>query len=259
MPAQVIGGRTAANFAMTKTFSRLFARAVFPALLLMASSAQAETRTLTDTQGRKIEADVIAVEGDQVRICRADGQTFNLPMDRLVEADQKALRAWAKPQPLPPGSFEVQMSRVCFARETVETDVKLTDGSTVKNGRVTTEEKWGFNLVVSNRTSAPLSKLRAEYILFATQDDVHRDKTEGFRRAKHRSAIEEIPAYGRLDFRTEAVSAFKMKYKGNIRSAATGDNKSRESLHGVWIKIYRGDELIYEAASPDRLMREEKW
>jgi hypothetical protein len=174
------------------------------------------------------------------------------------------LHAWAKaeaakPQALPPGAFEVQMSRACFARETVETDVKLTDGSTVKNGRVTTEEKWGFSLMLNNRTSAPLAKLRAEYILFATQDDVHKDKTEGFRRAKHRSAIEDIPAYGRFDFRTESVSAFKMKYKGNIRSAATGDNKSRESLHGVWIKIYRGDELIYEAASPDRLMREEKW
>ncbi len=249
---------------MKKTLSRFFARAVCPAFLLMASVVQAEMRTLTDTQGRTIQADVIAVEGDQVKIRRADGQTFNLPMDRLVESDQKALRQWAKeeaakPQPLPPGAFQVQMSRGKFASETVLTDVRLTNGSTVKNGRETTEEKWGFSFMLNNRSSVQLDTLRAEYILFATKDDVHKDKMEGFRRAKHRTKIETVPAYGRLDFRTETVSVFKMKYRGNIVSAATGDSRSRETLHGIWIKIYRGDELIYEATSPESLMRSEKW
>lgn len=250
---------------MMKASLSFAARAVLPVFLgLAALTAQAEMRTLTDTQGRTIEADVIAVEGDVVKIRRADGQMFDLPIDRLAEADQRALREWAKaeaakPKPLPPGSFVVQMSRARFASETVETDVKLVDGRTVKNGRVTTEEKWGFSFILNNRTSGDLNTLRAEYILFATQDNVHKDKVEGFRRAKHRTDIATVPAYGRLDFRTETVSAFKMKYKGNIVSAATGDNRSRETLHGVWIKIFRGDELIYEAASPEQLMRAERW
>jgi hypothetical protein len=241
------------------------ARAALPVFLGLAGpTAYAEMRTLTDTQGRTIQADVMAVEGDQVKIRRADGQTFNLPMERLVEADQKALRAWAKaeaakPQPLPPGAFVVQMSRGKFASETVLTDVNLVGGGTVKNGRETTEEKWGFSLMLNNRTSGGLDTLRAEYILFATQDDVHKDKVEGFRRARHRTKIDPVPAFGRLDFRTETVSVFKMKYRGNIVSASTGDNRSRETLHGIWIKIYRGDELIYEAASPESLMRTEKW
>jgi hypothetical protein len=238
--------------------------AVSVLLGLVSLAAHAETRTLTDTQGRKIEADVIAVEGDQVKIRRADGQMFNLPMERLVDADQKALRAWAKaeaakPQPLPPGAFQVQMSRACFTRETVLSDARLTNGTTVKNGIETTEEKWGFSFILNNRSSVGLETLRAEYILFATQDDVHKDKVDGFRRARHRANIEMIPAYGRVDFRTETVSVFKMKYRGNIVSAATGNNRSRETLHGIWIKIYRGDELIYEAASPENLMRTEKW
>lgn len=249
---------------MLKTLSRLLVRVVFPALLLATTSAHAEMRTLTDTEGRTIQADVIAVEGDQVKIRRADGQTFNLPMDRLAEADQKALREWAKaeaakPRPLPPGAFQVQMSRARFSSETVLSDVSLTDGRTVKNGQETTEEKWGFSFMLNNRSAVDLDTLRAEYILFATQDNVHRDKIEGFRRAKYRTKIETIPAYGRLDFRTETVSVFKMKYRGNIVSAATGSSRSRETLHGVWMKIYRGDELIYEATSPEGLIRAEKW
>lgn len=248
-----------------KIMTRFFPRRKRLAALLFVSVAHAETRTLTDTQGRTIQADVIGVEGDQVRIRRADGQVFDLPLDRLAEADRKALVAWekeraSKPRPLPPGSFDVQMSRGKFASETVETDVKLTSGAVVKNGRITTEEKWGFSFMLNNRSSAPLAGLRAEYILFATKDDVHKaGKNEGLRRARHRAKIDDIPAFGRVDFRTETVSAFKMKYRGNIVSAATGDSKSRESLYGVWIKIFRGDELIYEAASPERLMQEEQW
>ena len=225
----------------------------------------AETRTLTDTEGRSIRADVIAVEGEQVRIRRDDGQVFNLPMERLSETSRRELRAWAqeqasKPQPLPPGAFEVQMSRVRFSAETRESDVKLTTGETIKNGRVTTEEKWGYSFMLTNRSNAPLTGLRAEYLLFATKDDVHKEgKKEGLRSARHRARLDDMPAQGRLDFRTESVSAFKMRYKGNIVSAKTGDSSSRETLHGIWIKIYRGEELIHEAASPERLMREEKW
>lgn len=246
-------------------FARLLARSSPPAFLFAASLAQAEMRTLTDTQGRTIEADVIAVNDTQAKIRRADGQVFDLPLDRLAEADRKALTAWAKqqeskPRPLAPGTLEVQMSRGKFSSETVETDVTLTSGATVKNGRVTTEEKWGYSFLLNNRGSAPLTELRAEYILYATVDNVHKEgKKEGLREARHQSKIEDVPAFGRVDFRTETVSVFKMKYKGNIVSAATGDRKSRETLHGIWIRIYLGDELLHEAASPESLKREGGW
>jgi transposase len=247
------------------TFARLF-YIFYPAFFLTAAVSSAEEmKTLTDQEGRSIRAEVIAVEGEQVRIRREDGQVFNLPMARLSEASGKELREWAKeqaakPQPLPPGAFQVQMSRVRFSAESTESDVKLTSGDTVKNGRVTTEEKWGFSFMLTNRTSAPLTGLRAEYLLFATMDDVHKEgKKEGLRRVRHNARLEDLPAQGRMDFRTESVSAFKMRYKGNIVSAKTGESSSRETLHGIWIKMYRGDELIYEAASPEGLMREEKW
>ena len=247
------------------TLAHSILRAALPALTLLASVAHAEMRTLTDTQGRTIQADVMGVDGDNVKIRRADGQIFDLPMDRLVQADQRALRAWAKeqaskPQPLPAGAFQVHMSRARFSTETTESDVRLTDGTTRKNARITTEEKWGFGLILNNRTSAPLENLRAEYILYATMDDVHKDgKKEGLRQARYGVKLDPVPAQGRLDFRTDSVSVSKMRYKGNIVSAATGDNRSRESLHGIWIRIYRGDEIIYEEASPGTLMRTEKW
>ena len=233
--------------------------------LLATSLAQAELRTLTDTQGRTVEADVLAVTESHVKIRRTDGNVFELPLDRLRAEDQQALRLWAqkekaKPHPIPPGAFEVNLSRARFGSETVETDVNLVGGGVVKNGRSTTEEKWGYTVSMYNRTNAALTGLRAEYMLFATMDDVHTEgKKEGLRRTTSRAALPDVPSFGRAEFRTDTVSTFTMKYKGNIRSANTGDRKSRESLAGVWIKIYRGDELIYEASLPDGLRKTERW
>lgn len=56
--------------------------------------AQPELRAWTDVEGRRIEARWIATEGEAVRIRRADGQEFSVPLGRLSEAD----RAYAREQ-----------------------------------------------------------------------------------------------------------------------------------------------------------------
>ncbi|MBL9180108.1 MAG: hypothetical protein JNM65_18745 [Verrucomicrobiaceae bacterium] len=62
------------------------------ALLLLASGAIAQTtpslRTWTSTDGRKIEAAFVALEGDAVKIRMANGSTFAVPLARLSPEDQ---------------------------------------------------------------------------------------------------------------------------------------------------------------------------
>lgn len=51
-----------------------------------------------DSAGRKIEAELVAAEKDQVRIRRADGQVFTLPLTSLSATDQTFVQQWkAKP------------------------------------------------------------------------------------------------------------------------------------------------------------------
>ncbi len=244
--------------------SRIFLR--LGTLLFIAASSislvQAEVQTLTDKQGRSIKADVLSVRGDQVKIKREDGQIFNLSLANLAEDDQKSLKAWGEKEAakgLPPGAIQVEMSRAKFDTSKKDIDVTLTNGDIVKNGRTITEEKWGYAVTISNRTPQPIAKLRAEYLLFATTDDLHVKEKQGLKKKRHASSIETIPELDRTAFRTETISAMKSKYNGNIVSAKSGDTTSRESLHGIWMRIYRDDELIYEAASPETLRTTEKW
>jgi hypothetical protein len=239
-------------------FSFLRALGMIMAFALVVPSSPAESFTLTDKQGRSLKADVLSVNAGQVKIKRDDGQTFDLPLAALSDADQEKLKEWAA-KSLPPGALQVEMSRAKFDTNKTDKDVKLTTGETVKDGMTITEEKWGYAVTVSNRTPQPIGKLRAEYRLFATVDSVHVKEKQGLKKKAFETAIETVPELGKITFRTETISAIKTKYNGNIVSAKTGDTSSRETLVGVWMRIYREDALVYEAAMPDSLRMTEKW
>lgn len=227
-----------------------------------ACAACAASFTLTNRQGVAIKADVLSVEDGKVKIKRDDGQVFELPLATLSDADQKNLKSWAEKEaakPLPAGSVLIELSRGLFSTSKKDTDVNLLGGGVVKNGRTTTEEKWGYSVTLINKTAKPLHNLRAEYRLFATVDNVHVKEDQGLKKKACQSALEPIPELGRVIFRTETISAFKMKYNGNIRSTATGESSSRETLSGIWIRIYRDKDLVLETCFPEKLSATEKW
>lgn len=60
------------------------------------------TRTWTSTDGRKIEASFMAVEGDSVKIRMANGSTFTVPLVRLSAEDQAYAKAQAAAAPAAP-------------------------------------------------------------------------------------------------------------------------------------------------------------
>jgi hypothetical protein len=248
-----------------KTYSGRIALYFCLTLAMSTGTLRAETRTLTDTQGRSIQADVVEVRGDQVKIRREDGQFFNLSLEKLSPGDQAELKEWAaqevnKPKAAAPVTLDVQMSRAKFDTEKTERDITLSTGVLVKKGQTITEEKWGYGIIFTNQGSEPLNDLRAEYLLFATIDNVYVEgKKEGLRRKACLASLDSIAAKDRLDFRTETVSAFKTKYNGNIVSAKTGERSSRETLYGIWLRVYRGEELIYENSLPDGLRKKETW
>jgi hypothetical protein len=45
------------------------------------------TQTLTDTQGRSIEAKVLSIDGDQVKVRRSDGLETSFPIAMLIPED----------------------------------------------------------------------------------------------------------------------------------------------------------------------------
>lgn len=233
--------------------------------LLLALSSQfaaAEPLTLADKQGRSITAEIISIEGDTIKIRRSDGIVFELSLATLDAESQGKLKKWADEEasrPLPPDALRVELSRGVFKSRKENVDVTLTTGRVVKNGATITEEQWGYGVTLTNTTPRPIDNLRAEYRLFATIENVHVKGRQGLRKKAYKSTIETIPKHDRIVFRTETVAAIKTRYNGNIVSARTGESSSRETLYGIWMRIYRGDVLVHEVSMPESLSLNEKW
>jgi len=54
----------------------------------------AEIRTFTDKEGRKLEAELVKVEDDHISVKRKDGMLFDIPFDKLSEADIEFSKTW---------------------------------------------------------------------------------------------------------------------------------------------------------------------
>ncbi|WP_051946779.1 hypothetical protein [Verrucomicrobium sp. BvORR106] len=84
-------------------------------LVLLAPSGYG--RAFKDKSGRIIEAEIVAKQGDQVKIRRADGREFTLAVNLLSPEDQQFVQSWQTP-----GST---------APVTPATDARLKPGATV--------------------------------------------------------------------------------------------------------------------------------
>lgn len=237
-------------------------------LVMISGSLSAEVHTLTDQQGRTIKADVISVENDIAKIKREDGITFNLPLSQLAESDQKTLREWAKAQALlvPAGAIEAIFGRSKFkSTPTGSTNVTQTysDGTTQVIGKIkTTSEEWGYSVTLKNKTSKALSTIRIDYILFVKPDnDPGNDKMKSALTRKKGSFIAEgIKAHGQSIFKTDTIQTTKTEISGDITWSKTGGTKPiKDTLYGIWARIFVGDQLISEISTPDTLMMKENW
>ena len=231
--------------------------------LLPASHA----RTLTAADGRSIDAEVLGFEGEnKVKIKRADtGQTFTLPISSFSESDRTALLAEAaeaakKAAVLPPGAVALELSRAPFATRREKRDIELANGGTRRGGLTVIEEDWGYTLTLRNTTPRPIESLRGEYILFVKVDTVGDSQGDGrLKRSRHKITFDPIPIGGRVSARTETITARKTDLAPGLIWRSSGDDKTRDTLHGIWLRVYQGDTLVLEEAKPGTLSATENW
>jgi hypothetical protein len=247
-----------------RSFLAISAAMAFFALALLAPLS---ARTLTAADGRSIEVEVLGFEPeDKVIIKRADtGQTFTLPISTFSAADQRALRAEAaeaakNPPPLPANALTLELSRARFDSRREKRELRMSDGTVRRDAITITEEDWGFSIALRNNTTRPIEGLRGEYILFVKVDQPGVGQSDNrLRRSRERLEFEAMPPGGRVSARTSAITARRTALAPGIVWAGTNDSKSRDTLHGIWLRIYQGDTLVLESASPASLTTTESW
>lgn len=213
--------------------------------VITAGLLPAETRTLTDQFGRTITADVIALEGNTLKIRRDDGIVFDLPIANLSIEDQKAIREWAAKQPKPVEAvFEPtpELMPVAISR------FKASSRNLLKwEGYSHTHEMWGYSIQLTNKHLRTIDNLRIEYNLFSqTYADLGTPQT-----IAGSKKIDPMRVNDSINVKTQTTEVCKRRdmYYGN----------SGGEMRGVWVKVYSGDKLLHDFSSPEGLKDNERW
>jgi len=237
---------------LSPMLNRLLTFTLFVTALLAPLHTRAESFTLTDKQGRSITADVLSVNGDKVKIKRDDGQTFELALATLSEADQKKLKKWAEVEAtrIPADALKIELSRGVF-------DTKKTEDMAT----YTTKELWGYNITVANQSGKPLGELKIKYVLFVKPDlEPGKDSSAAsFKRTAGSATITGIQPLSKTALRTDTIDIYKQRLKPGWVWGKTGNTEMiRDTLHGIWLKVYSGNQLVAEICTPEALIKTEK-
>lgn len=212
-------------------------------------SLSAEPRTFTDQFGRTVTAELIGVEGDQVRIRRDDGQVFTLSAAKLSEEDRAYVDKWAKAQPAKEAPAEEKFTPDA-KRVVVTASRGKFDSTTLYKYESYTHkhERWGYSIQVTNNHLRPLQKIRVEYNLFArTYYDI-----SGPTVLTGSKTIDALASRGSDVFRTLSAEVCTFKDTG-YGYRAGGE------MRGIWYRVYVDGQLLIEQASPESLMQTERW
>lgn len=216
----------------------------------------AKVMTLTDKEGRSIEADVISVDDGVLKIKRGDGMSFDLPLNKLDEADQKKVAEWAAEEaareaamPLPAHAFDLTVSRANFDTQKSSRKVQFvttyTDGSTKTETKTeyTVNEQWGYGITVTNRLLKPIQGLRLEYRVFTKQGNRVSASAQGT------LPIGTLKSRDTQTFKTSVLPASYSYIQGNPIPRSSSAN-----IYGIRLRIYRGNTLEKEYATPETLL-----
>lgn len=231
--------------------SRLARTAFFACVLsfFSAISLRAEPLTLTDNQGRVITAEPLSLEGDQLKIRRADGREFSLDIATLAEADQAKVREWAAAQPLPeakpePPKYVPDMKKVSLlmSRYKGET-ITLWKSSSYSHKHL----RVGYSFSVSNRNSRPIDKVRVEYNLYV--------RTYGGESLP--SVVSGALDYPAIDF--NKTTSLKSKTAEVCQYKGMGFEDNGGELKGVWVKLLVDGEVIQEILPSESIRNDLQW
>lgn len=237
------------------------AKVIWPlAFALIIPVAVAAPRTLTASDGRTLEAEVLGYKGDTLRIRRVDtGKEFRLPLSSLTASDQEELRAFFAQNPdlrdtIAPTDIRVEYSRARFGTDRIN-----------KDAYEATVENWGYSLTIANLTNTPITGLRIDYLVFAEidPDGAVAAKIKGrLERKRGSQLIDTLAARDKASLRSETIACRTEKLEGDSRWVTEEGLKRKyrdKIMYGIWLRVYDGDKMIHEACSPASLRTDEPW
>lgn len=220
-------------------------------LMTVNGQSTSDTVTLTDTQGRSIQATIITVMSGTATVRMENGRQYRIPLSKLDEASQKTITTWKLAQlgkKREPFKFSI--------KNYTEKENERDTGST----RIR-EYQEGYNVTVENATPMALPELKVIYVMLkegaiqaaSSNKDVVPEQLKG------EATLEPMKMRGTSTFRTKSIPMRESRLKSGWSYTSGGRDNAVDELIGICIRIMAGDQIIYEFSRPSSLADRVKW
>lgn len=209
------------------------------------------TLTLRSASGQEIEARLLSANGDSVRIERVgDGREFVVPIATFDAYTGERVRQWMDRAP---GAVEYSFS--------VEANRVLVDSSTFMSaGRDLKSAEWSYRVKVTNLTRNDLSGAQLEYrIVYDDEVIIDRAVVAPGKGANQQDGqlldLPDMTYNDEVEFETPPVTLHTYEYVPQ-----RGEREySRDAMKGLWIRITKNGETLYEYQSHPGAMASLSW
>lgn len=224
---------------------------MLPAACLCACVLHA--RTFTSKRGDTLDGEIASVGGGVARILTQDKRTVQIPLKDFSDEDMIFIGDWAIEEACKrDGAVKVKVSEQKRDRERTA----YAGGSAAWDAYTSVVKRWtgGYKITVENATQVTLSGLTVQYVIFVKFEN---PQFEGGRRVPP-------PTYY---VGQESISLLKPKELHSFETekfslqnvTQTREDRRVDELRGVWLRIYRGEDLIHEEIPNIPETKEKKW
>lgn len=219
-------------------------------VVFAATCPAGEMRNLTDVQGRQLVAEILEVNGSDVKIRRNDGRIFVMKLETLSEADRdyvgnlqdSLMLSAAKQMRIEVARFKGPSRTMSGPREEGVSYQTICDG--------------GFSVSLKNMSSVNLRGLRADYRVYMSRAGF-REKKASQKNIGGTQAVDVLARGDTHTFKTRTMPLMTQSLQANwyYRTEAGIMRSLVDDLLGVWVRVYVGKELVAEYVSSEILRK----
>lgn len=233
------------------------------AVLISAPALRAEPRVFTNTEGRSVKAELVALEDNKTVVMRlANRKIAKVPLDTLSANDQSYVRKWWEDNKdkLDPMDFVLKIDR-----DTDAVDRKTTrsggggGGNKNNNNNFAPETKrsrvddYQYVCELKNYLPRDLSDIEVEYTIYKRVTSRGKDGGDSdTEEIEGSTSIRHLKALGTAKFETEIVTC-----EDSSKTGGRGPREyHRESIRGVVFRLSKGGKTFLEQSDPETLLEQ---
>lgn len=143
--------------------------------------------------------------------------------------------------------FKAEKKRVATER----TQTKTTQSSA---------EEWAYHVSITNHSFQDLDHAEIRYLIYF-KNEVFGSKTGQAKeeRLSGSMLIENLKANASFEFDTVKAELTKSQLVGGYYWKSGAKGRTRASLTGLWVRLFREGKMVAEYSEPDSLKTKDKW